>query len=72
VVLENWREILTEGPKLPWLTVLRQVVPDPEHWIHSPLWPTLVLALSLGACAAIWFGGARIARSQQGSEGAGA
>jgi len=72
VVLENWREILTEGPKLPWLTVLRQVVPDPEHWIHSPLWPTLVLALSLGVCAAIWFGGARIARSQQGSEGAGA
>ncbi len=61
VVLECWREILMTGPQLPWLTVLRQVVPDPQHWLHSPLLPSAVLAIALGTCALIWWLGTRAA-----------
>ena len=63
VVVANWHEILTSGPQLPWLKTLRRVVP-PDHWLQSPVWPTLILAVGLGAAAAIWFGGARIARTR--------
>ena len=61
VVLENWREILTTGPQLPWLKTLRQVVPA-DHFLQSPLWPTLVLALAAGAMAGVWWLGARAER----------
>jgi hypothetical protein len=63
IVLENWREILTQGPQLPWMKILRQVVP-PEHWLQHPIWPSVVLLIALGTAAAIWFGGERIARRQ--------
>ena len=69
VVLANWREILTEGPKLPWMKILREVVP-PDHWLQSPVWPVFVLVVGLGTAAAIWFGGARIAQRQSAIEAA--
>jgi hypothetical protein len=61
VPLVCWREILTHGPQLPWLTVLRQTVSDPASPIHSPLLPSAILALALAACWAIWWAGERAA-----------
>ena len=57
VPIACWREILTHGPQLPWLTVLRQTVSDPTSPIHWPVWPTAILALALATCWAIWRAG---------------
>jgi hypothetical protein len=54
-----WRDILTHGPQLPWLSVLRQTVSDPTSPLHWPIWPTAILALALAACWAIWRAGER-------------
>ena len=63
VPLACWAEILTRGPQLPWLSVLRQTVSDPSHFIHWPIWPTLILALALATCWGIWRAGERAARA---------
>ncbi len=63
VPLACWAEILTRGPQLPWLSVLRQTVSDPSHFIHWPIWPTLILALALATCWGIWRSGERAARA---------
>lgn len=65
-VVESWRRILTQGPELPWLTVLRQITPDPHSFVHWAVWPWLILALAFGLCAVLWTvgeGAARRARS---------
>jgi hypothetical protein len=57
VPLVCWREILTRGPQLPWLSVLRQTISDPASPLHWPIWPTAILALVFAACWAIWRAG---------------
>ena len=59
VPLVNWSEILTHGPQLPWLTVLRQTVSDPASPLHWPIWPTLILAFAFATCWGIWRAGER-------------
>jgi hypothetical protein len=59
VPLVCWREILSHGPQLPWLTVLRQTVADPASPVHWPIWPTAIIALALATCWAIWRAGER-------------
>ena len=61
VPLVNWREVLSHGPQLPWLSVLRQTVSDPASPIHWPIWPTAILALTFATCWAIWRAGERAA-----------
>jgi hypothetical protein len=53
-VLESWLRFLSTGPQLPWLTVFRQTTPDPSHIAHWWIWPSLLIAGCLVACAAIW------------------
>jgi len=67
VPLVCWREILTHGPQLPWLTVLRQTIAEPASPVHWPIWPSAILALALGTCWAIWRAGERAAASPRGN-----
>lgn len=60
-VLESWRLILTHGPELPWLTVLRQITPDPHSFVHWSIWPWAILGLAFALCGAIWRLGERAA-----------
>jgi hypothetical protein len=61
VPLVCWREILSHGPQLPWLSVLRQTVSDPTHPIHWWIWPSAILAIAGAACWWIWRSGERAA-----------
>ncbi|MFI5320804.1 MAG: hypothetical protein ACHQ6V_14610 [Myxococcota bacterium] len=66
VPLACWREILTHGPQLPWLTVLRQTVSDPASPIHWTALPSLILVAAFAVCAWIWRAGEReAARSER-------
>lgn len=54
-----YERIATEGPQLPWLTVLRQTQPERKALLGSPLLPLGVLALAGLVCAGLWRLGAR-------------
>ena len=55
--LESWKVILTSGPQLPWLSVLR-ASSDPNHPIlSSPLLPMGVTTLGAAAVGLVlWLG----------------
>jgi len=56
-VPESWRRFLTEGIQLPWLTVLRQTVPQ-DHWVASNgLLPAAVLFAGAALVGMLWFMG---------------
>jgi hypothetical protein len=56
-----WQDILTRGPQVPALSVLRQMLP-PDHFAQWPIWPTLILAIAFATCWGIWRAGERAAR----------
>jgi hypothetical protein len=64
VPLVCWREILTHGPQLPWLSVLRQTASDPASPLHWPIWPSATLAASFAVCWWVWRTGARAAAAR--------
>jgi hypothetical protein len=67
-VVESWVRFLASGPQLPWLTVLRQTTPDPNSFVHWAIWPSLLVAGCLAACAAIWQLGERARAREMGRE----
>lgn len=54
----SWGRVFTEGPQLPWLTVLRQTSPN-TTWLASPLVPLGLMAFCTALAAAIWRAGQR-------------
>jgi hypothetical protein len=58
-VPESWARFLASGPQLPWLTVLRQTTPDPDHPAHWWIWPSLLIGFCLALCFALWSLGRR-------------
>jgi hypothetical protein len=59
-VPHSFVRLFTEGPQLPWLTVLRQTSPG-AAWLASPWLATAILALVAAACGLLWRAGARSA-----------
>ena len=59
-VIGCWQRALSEGLRLPWLGVLRQTTPDPDHWLHLWIWPYAILAFAGALCLGIWWLGARV------------
>ena len=59
----SWGMFLSEGPKLPWLSVLAMTSPE-GSFVAGPVLPTLLIGATLGVCYGIWkLGGAMEARS---------
>lgn len=58
-----WQDILTRGPQLPALSVLRQMLP-PDHFAQWPIWPTAMLVALFATCWGIWRAGERAARAR--------
>lgn len=56
----SWRLFLSDGPTLPWLSVLRKTSPADAPFITHPLLPLLILGLILAASLALWHYGARL------------
>ncbi len=62
-VPRSWRELLHQGPQLPWLTVMRQTATGPQRLLGNPWLPTILLALTALALAALWRAGERSRRA---------
>jgi hypothetical protein len=57
----SWGRVLSEGPQLPWLTVLRQTRSG-TPWLASPLLPLGSMAACAAAVLGLWHLGRRRAR----------
>jgi hypothetical protein len=62
----SYRRIASEGPQLPWLTVLRQTSPGREALLGNPWLPVALIALCGLAVLGLWRSGPRIPESSPG------